>query len=622
MNSKKKSRLLVTWLTGLCLTMSLLAGCDNKAGADGSSQASQESSADSKADKKDPDGQVGGEVVQPQKMTSEEMYQGFIAGDVRVYCDNRDFTFYDSVAEEAIELYKDSNGYTLKELIGEIQGVNDLIPDLNVQISEVSWTLLDCGNDGEPEMGLWVVTDGDLWGEGYDYQFIIKNIDGKLQICDRLTTQFRSEGMICNRYGLLSDSYYWGMGYSCTYSCVDANGETHFFYNIYSDNPYYIGYEEGSVSDNANKISEREGSEVFDNFNILQYRLKEYEEGEDEKQVYKYSYEYYGGDEPISDGLKALLEELFQKSDMKLSSDAEIDDALHQRCQECGLTDQMAKDDVESVAWKAVERADFWPGTVVTVSTTAQLMEAMKSDTMIFLEPGTYNLTEWLRSDNNVSKVSQFIGGGDYRFENAEGVNLAGYDEESWEITVCNVKNLILRSKDPKNPAKIVCESFMAKVLEFNNCRFVELYDLILGHEIEPGHCSGNVVGFTYGAQGLLDGCDLYGCGAYGVSLVNTDGMEIKNCVIHDCTYGCMELYSPGYVIVRNTVFKDCREYDMFEVSNGDIFFEGCTFKNLNGNFISMSEDSYVSFSDCQFDVKTMDSLKANSYYGTRISVY
>lgn len=621
---KNRFMRMVAWLAGLCLIMSLLAGCENQnAGEGGSgSQGSSESVQNSETASTEHPVDGEGESQTAPVMSSAEAYQGFLNGEVRLFCDLQEYTFYDSVAEEEIPLYKDAKGYTLKEFIRSIQEINDLIPDTQTQVKEVRWAMLDCGNDGEPELGLWVVTSGEIWGEGYDYQFIIKNIDGKLQICYRCYSQYRSEGIIRNRYGVVSDSYYWGMGYGCTYGFVDAKGDYRYLYSENSDSVYYWDYEPGGISDVANKISEREGSNVFDMFNLVQFRLKEYEEGEDQKQVCRFSYDYYGGEDDAPEELMKYLRELFDTTGQKLCTDEEIHAELLKRYQECGLAETEVADDVDGIGWKDLEREQFWPGNMVTVSTTEQLMAAVESNAIITLEPGTYNLTAWLTSNNNLRKVPTFIGGDDYRFENPEGVTYAGYDDDSWEITICNVRNMIIRSKDPQNPAKIVCESPMAKVLEFNNCSFVELDDLIMGHEIEPGHCSGDVVGYSFCGYCTLDGCDLYGCGAYGIGMSNCESMEVNNSVIRDCTYGCMELFSPGYLVVKNTIFKDCREYDMFAIYGGDVYFEDCTFRNLEGEFLSVGEDGYVGFYNCQFDVKCLNSLQSNPLYGSRVNCY
>ena len=73
------------------------------------------------------------------------------------------------------DYFEKGTGYTLKEFIGRIQQVESVESDTSIRVGSVSHALLDCGNDGEPELALQVLCEGDLWGEGTDYSFIIKN---------------------------------------------------------------------------------------------------------------------------------------------------------------------------------------------------------------------------------------------------------------------------------------------------------------------------------------------------------------------------------------------------------------------------------------------------------------
>lgn len=624
----KLSRRLAAILSCVCLLAVLLAGCGDKGGATRGEKGSEESEeSSSQSIETTESGETpGGNGQTVPTMSTEEMYQGFLDGTERVYCDNREYTFYDSVADAEVKFFSDKNGYTLKEFVREIQEILDLEPDISIRITAVNWAMMDWGNDGEPELALEVITDGDLWEEGDDYQFGIKNIDGKLQICYRTVSAYRSYNYFENRYGLVSDNYYWGMGYGSTTGWLDANGEYHFLYGVSSDAANYVYDGEGGLADALNKIAEREGDEyLFESFQVLQYRLKEYEEGENEKEVYRYTYEYYGGenydDEP-DEHLKSLFLEAFDTAGFKLYSWEEINDILKQRQKECGLTPEMALESDEEFTWTAMEKDEFWPGKVTTVKTADEFMAAIESNAIIYLEPGTYDLTKWLQSDNRLNTVPQYMYSEDYDSYNADGVLYGGYDDESWEIVVNRVRNLVITSADPANPARIVCDCPMAVVLNFRNCSFVELDNVIMGHEVEPGHCSGDVVGI-YGCNVFdLNGCDLYGCGAHAFDLTKCNGVTVKDCVIHDCTYGCMTAYNPGYVCIYDTVFENCREYDMFSIYYGDVYFSGCTFRNLNGNMMWLDENSYVSFYDCQFDVRALESLQGNDVYGSRIQVY
>ena len=566
--------------------------------------------------------QQGGEETKIK--TSEQLYKDFLAGKAKVYCDLREYFFYDSVADEEYKLYDDPNGYTLKELVSNVQDVLGLIPDSEVRVCSVSYANLDCKNDGEPELVLEIQNTGDTWGDGSVYQFILKNVDGKLQIIDRLESGYRSDNYVVNSYGLICASWYWGMGNEATYYYLDAAGEEKFLYSvgyIYAMSDYGG---EGSLYDVAAKIAEREGNEyLFDCLDFVEYRFKPYEDDENTNEVIKYSYEYYGGaeQEKIPADLYALVQEIFTTAGVTLYEQDEIDKMMKDRFKECGLSDKEVSVDDENFVWTNLSAEEYWPGKISTVSTTAEFMAAIEDNAIIYLEPGTYNLSQWLKSDNNLSKVPEHYTG-DYSGENQPGVTYSGYDEYSYEITVYGIRNLQIESKDPQNPAKIVTGCPWADVLSFDQCAFVNLRNLIMGHEIEPGLCDGNVLGFVNCRYYSVTECDLYGCGAYGFGLEGGYGGEIYDCVIHDCTYGCMQAYDAGYVYVSGTKFEHCKEFTMFSCTGGSFNFSNCSFRDLQGKMLYVAEDSYMSFSDCQFDVASLDSIKANEAYDDRIYIY
>ena len=83
-----------------------------------------------------------------------------------------------------------------------------------------------------------------------------------------------------------------------------------------------------------------------------------------------------------------------------------------------------------------------------------------------------------------------------------------------------------------------------------------------------------------------------------------------------------MTMYDPGFVIIRNTKFENCREFDMFTLTEGSAYFDNCTFRNLEGNMVNLGENGYITFSDCQFDVNALNSLQSNPKYQNQISIY
>lgn len=594
-------------------------GCEKK--TEESSGEGKESVETSDSQSVEPSIDGEGESKPKPNVSSSELYDGFIRGEERVYFDKQSYTYYDAVSGTEQSCFPDANGYLLKELIGRIQTVESAELDFSVRVSGVAYTSLDCGNDGEPELCLQVYCTGNEWRTGNDYEFVIKNIDGKLQVCHRTISGYRSFGEVTNRYGYVDDSYYWDMGWHSTSGFIDGDGNYHYLYDISADSGYSWVCGEDALSKAFAEAAENEGDEFMDYFEILKFRFQEWEEGEKEDEIVKYSYELYvNEDDGKRKELQGKLEEIFAKANIKLYSEDEIQSMIDDRHQEFGLMSEMAKYEYyDEMIWKDLDQKVYWPGKIVTVNTTDAFILALGNDTMICLEPGTYNLTKWMRSEGGFDKIPRRL----YEDEgvNPPGVLYTGWDEDSWEVVIHELNNVIIASADPEKPAKIVCECPMARVLAFEGCNSIEFNDLVFGHEIEPGFCSGDVLDFTKCSRMNVKGCDLYGCGAYGLTVYDCGDVSVSDSVIHDCTYGCMNAYG-SYVTVNNTRFEDCKEFTMFSVSNGTLYFSNCTFRNLQGKMAYVGEGGYMGFGDCQFDVKALESLQKNEKYGSDLYIY
>ena len=617
---ERGARKVARWGMLLAMLMLLAAcvmGCEKKPAE--SSEEGKESVSGSESQSTEPSVDGEGESKPRPNVSSSEMYDGFIRGEEKVYFDKQSYTYYDSASGTEQSYFPDPNGYLLKELVSRIQTVDSAEADAPIRVSGVSSLRLDCGNDGEPELCLSVTCVGDTWGTADTYEFVIKNYDGKLQVCYRAVSGYRSYNSVINHYGYLDDSYYWGMGWHSASGFLDGEGNYHYVYDVTADSGYgWIGGED-ALSKAITEVAEDEGEEVMDYFEILKYRFQEWQEGEKEDEIVKYSYEIYADGDEAEKEIQDVIERIFAKAGIKLYSQQEIQAMLEMRHQEFGLTNAMSEYEYDGMDWKNVDQKDYWPGKTVTVKTTDEFIKALGNNTMVFLEPGTYNLTQWMRAEGGFEKIPRRL----YEDEgvNPSGVLYTGWDEDSWEVVIHKFNNLVIDSADPKNPAKIVCECPMARVLAFENCNYVDINNLVFGHEIEPGYCSGDVLDFT-GCNGMnVNGCDLYGCGAYGLTVYDCGDVNVTESVIHDCTYGCMNAYG-SYVNVSNTRFEDCKEFTMFSVNDGSLYFYNCNFRNLQGKMAYVGEEGYMGFGDCQFDVKALESLQGNEKFGSQLYIY
>ena len=611
----------------LVLALLLLTACDNSGGK-ASSEEEESTATESTSESK-----TGGDVVvTPPAKSSMEMYEDFLAGKEKLYVDRVSYTYYDFVADEEYDYFANKDGYYFRDFIATIQNMEDLEPDNDIRVGGTYYTYIDCGDDGEQELALYVYLSQSDWYDS-SYLFMIKNIDGKLQLCYREEDGYNSSFYLDNEYGLIYEGWYGGMQYGDTYGYLDANCEYHFLYSCTGEYAFGTEYDwADGVQGAASAICDREGDmNLFDRATLLTYRFKQYEEGENESEVLFYSYDYYNWvyDEETGEGysteepdadLKALIEEAFATAGVKYYTKAQINDMIAKKYDDEHWTANQKNTEDSYVEYTQMTRDEYWPGNIVTVKTADEFMKAIADNTIIYLEPGEYDLTHWLVEE--AGDVPRYLSG-DYSGENPTGVLYTGWDSDSYEIDIFDVQNLVIASKDPENPATIVSSCPIACVMRFIHCKYLRVENVVMGHIIEPGYCSGNVVCLEQSKGATLEGCDLYGCGAYGVEIVDGDMTYVNNCVIHDCTYGCMTSSRAGDVYINQTKFENCQEFDMFDVIGGSFYFEGCSFKNLYGNMVYIAGDySYAGFYDCLFDAPALESLQNNPHYGNTVCVY
>ncbi len=231
----------------------------------------------------------------------------------------------------------------------------------------------------------------------------------------------------------------------------------------------------------------------------------------------------------------------------------------------------------------------------VTVSDAKSLLESIDDNTKILLEPGVYDL-----SDIDVSSIQN------------EHI-LDREESESWRnITIAYVSDFCIEAKDG-GEVLICIDDPYEPVMWFSSVGACTLRGVTVGHDVEPGYCSGSVIGFDYSSRVKIDNCKLYGSGTYGIEGNGNYRMEVVNSEIYDCTYGLISMSDSYDMHFNNTSFHDCREFNMIGAyGNGDYYFDGCTFKDnvvdgYSSYFVNMGEYVNITFTDCTFENNSYD---------------
>jgi len=225
----------------------------------------------------------------------------------------------------------------------------------------------------------------------------------------------------------------------------------------------------------------------------------------------------------------------------------------------------------------------------IIVDDVEGLIAAIEPGAHIVLEPGVYNISDYLSSLDEAADVSQFDS-----CPLAENIVMSGvYDGLQLELYEMNDLSIIGRSSDPAD-TEIITDPRYANVLTFHGCNNLLLSNLTIGHTM-TGECVGDVLSFEGCENAVMVNLDLYGCGCYGISSAdavdaNSGNFHLYDCTIRDCSYGPLNILSNDY----------------------DWTFVRCNLTgSRSGGFFDDLRSSKLHFYDCTFGEKESE----NFYY-------
>ena len=124
-----------------------------------------------------------------------------------------------------------------------------------------------------------------------------------------------------------------------------------------------------------------------------------------------------------------------------------------------------------------------------------------------------------------------------------------------------------------------------ANVLNFTNCRDIQLFDFTAGHTKEPGSCAGGVLHLDFCSGFRTDNMRLYGCGVLGLQTANCSSLDIRRTEIYECSQGAAHFFQTDGI-----AFTDCDIHDvpspMFVFNEcGDKIWNETPISGLNGEY-------------------------------------
>lgn len=177
---------------------------------------------------------------------------------------------------------------------------------------------------------------------------------------------------------------------------------------------------------------------------------------------------------------------------------------------------------------------------LVHVSTVDEFLAAIASDTDVYLEDGIYDL----------STASNYgIRGGE---------NYIWYDTyvDGPQLVISGVENFSITGGGADKVSVLAVPRY-AEVLAFENCENISLKNFTAGHSQAPGGCIGGVVYFDESSDLHMEGCSLFGCGVWGITLNDCENMTVKNTEIYDCSSGDLNFTDCENILLENCDIHD-----------------------------------------------------------------
>ena len=227
----------------------------------------------------------------------------------------------------------------------------------------------------------------------------------------------------------------------------------------------------------------------------------------------------------------------------------------------------------------------------VTVSNMSELLGSLQNNRKIILKEGDYNFSHIAGRDLDNSHIDDSV----------DGVSFTG------------LYNICFEAEKGADVRFLVDDAYVP-VFKMESGGNFTLRGITVGHNVEPGYCTGSVLAFKSMEGVDVDKCDLYGSGTYGIEAESTYRMNVTDTDIHDCTYGLVYLKNCGLSNFKNCKMKDSRELSMINCySCYETVFEDCEFSNNVANaydscyFVELGEYDSVTFRGCAFNNNTFN---------------
>ena len=259
---------------------------------------------------------------------------------------------------------------------------------------------------------------------------------------------------------------------------------------------------------------------------------------------------------------------------------------------------------------------DYGDPEKIEVSDADGLLDAIGSNRVIILQPGIYDLT--LAMEKHTYPERDLYGYTERVLEQRWKESHPCLRYAYGSLTIRDITGMTIEGADPAQETRIVVDDPGSEVLSFADCDKICLRGLTLGHEVEPGTCSGSVLRFQSSVNITLEEMDLYGSGTYGIEAVSSSTVTVRDTEIHDCTYGILSLVDSYAFDFSSCSFKNNSNYTLLSLDEYSmVLFTGCSFEGNEGPLFTLYEDEYpnITFEDCAFGPAEKAYVEENRKY-------
>lgn len=249
-------------------------------------------------------------------------------------------------------------------------------------------------------------------------------------------------------------------------------------------------------------------------------------------------------------------------------------------------------------------QAEYQYPNTVTVSNIRELYQAFDNNIRIILKAGKYNISELTPEERSNSNLNH-----GYDYETGEEIAYP------WDSLYVRYLHDIMLEGEEGAEVIISTEDAYAAPLSFDYCSRISLKNLTLGHDVEPGSCSGCVLDLQSTDKVRVQDCRLYGSGTYGIEAESCYDIRVENSEIYECTYGLVRLVSSGHASFQNCTMRDSVGFSMFDLSGvWDTEFKDCVIRD---NTVSYPDEAFIrvnsgeaTFDSCTFTGNTYTYMK------------